>query len=120
MRFHLPHLRFSLLTLVLAVLLIGSTATLWWHWQPWGVEHTFRGRGEFSPDGRRIVTIDNYLARAWDPYSGAELVVLGHRLPVRSASFSPDSCRIVTSCTDNTARIWDAQHGAELAILRLY
>ena len=36
----LPHMRFSLRTLVLTVLLIGSGGTLWWNWGPWGVAFT--------------------------------------------------------------------------------
>lgn len=31
----LPRPRFSLRTLVIAVLLVGSAGGLWWHWEPW-------------------------------------------------------------------------------------
>ncbi|HEY6620569.1 MAG TPA: protein kinase [Steroidobacteraceae bacterium] len=48
----------------------------------------------------------------------AELAVLtGHTDQVRSAVYSPDGTRIVTSSTDRTARIWDARTGAQLAVL---
>src|ERR1022692_423535 len=97
-----PRPRFSLLTLLLSVLLLGSLATLWWNWQPWALEHTLRGHGNivytavFSPDGRRIVTASNdNTARVWDAQTGAELAVLkGHEGSVHSAAFSPDGRRI--------------------------
>src|SRR5687768_5138819 len=54
--------RFSLLTLLLTVLLIGSTATLWRHWDAWYCVKVLEGHastvysGEFSPDGKKILT----------------------------------------------------------------
>ena len=43
-------------------------------------------------------------------------VLTEHTGPVRSASFSPDGSRIVTTSNDNTARLWD-DSGEPLAIL---
>ena len=37
---------------------------------------------------------------------------------MRSAAFSPDGSRIVTTSEDKTARVWDAATGSEIAILR--
>jgi WD40 repeat protein len=34
---------------------------------------------------------------------------LGHRARVTSASFSPDSCQIVTASADGTAWLWDSE-----------
>ena len=42
----------------------------------------------------------------------------GTRTLCRSASFSPDGRRILTSSLDKTARIWDAATGRELALLK--
>jgi WD40 repeat protein/serine/threonine protein kinase len=39
------------------------------------------------------------------------LFTLKHDGPVRSAKFSPDGARIVTSSSDGTARLWDAASG---------
>jgi WD40 repeat protein len=44
-------------------------------------------------------------------------VFSGHRADVRSAAYSPDGTRIVTSSRDKTARIWDARTGVQLAAL---
>jgi WD40 repeat protein len=84
----------------------------------------------FSPDGTRIVTAsgegvysredkpDN-TARVWDASTGREIAVLrGHNDDVISATFSPDSRRLVTASYDTTARIWDAADGTEIATLR--
>src|SRR6185295_18512844 len=38
--------RFSLRTLVLFVLTLGSGGTLWWNWGPWGPEITLSESGE--------------------------------------------------------------------------
>jgi 2-methylcitrate dehydratase len=41
----------------------------------------------------------------------------GHTGNIRSASFNPDSTRIVTASDDGTARIWDAASGREISVL---
>jgi WD40 repeat protein len=44
-------------------------------------------------------------------------VLRGHEGPVRSARFSPDGNRIVTTSYDGTARVWDAEIGKAPLIL---
>jgi WD40 repeat protein len=44
-------------------------------------------------------------------------VLKGHKEQVRSAEFSPDGRRIVTTSSDYTVRIWDAESGQERSIL---
>jgi len=70
-KFHktwLPRLRFSLQTLILVVLLVGSAGGLWWRWEPWGFERTFQlepvvpnssppiASTQFTTDGKRLLT----------------------------------------------------------------
>ncbi len=54
-------LRFSLRTLLIFVLLLGSATTLWWRWEPWGVVATLPSmlsvpEPMFSSDGKFIVS----------------------------------------------------------------
>ncbi len=71
---------------------------------------------EFSPDGKRIVTVaENYAAWVWDATTARPLAgPLAHTNIIHAAQFSPDGNRIVTASEDNTARIWDAQTGQSL------
>jgi WD40 repeat protein/serine/threonine protein kinase len=67
---------------------------------------------EVSPDGGRVVTVSLEGARVWDMATAKPLFSLqGHRLPVRSAAYSPDGRRIITASDDETARVWDADTG---------
>jgi hypothetical protein len=66
-----PRLRFSLRTLVVFVLLVGSGFGLWWRWEPWFVRREFEYQGNkltafknVSPDGKRWVKTSTDL-----PYS---------------------------------------------------
>jgi WD40 repeat protein len=66
-----------------------------------------------------LTTSFNSNARLWDADSGEELVRLGHRAFVGSASFSPDENSLVTASDDGIARVWDVGwviriRGAEL------
>ena len=104
----------------------------------------------FSPDGKWVLTTgagwQDGTARIWDARTGKQLVSLAlrafrfgqYRLPLASASFSPDGKRAITLyggdgasyChvhyrggvlrlyTDHVARIWDTSTGKELLILR--
>ena len=85
----------------------------------------------FSPDGKTIVTTDgrknrNFgiidarsTARIWNIVSGECLQKLeGHASSIRSAVFSSDGKRIVTTSEDHTTRIWDAVSGKELHKLK--
>jgi len=71
-------LRFSLRTLLLISLSIGSVVTLGWNWEPWIQTHILRGhqggayRAAFSPDGLRVATTPSYgPLRIWDVHTGA-------------------------------------------------
>jgi WD40 repeat protein len=71
---------------------------------------------QFSPDGKRIVTISggrtNGTAQLWDAENGQRLTdPFQFGTNVTSAQFSPDGKQIVTASTDNTARVWNGQSG---------
>lgn len=67
--------------------------------------------GRFSPDGRRIVTVNENVAAIYD-VTGQRLATLeGHSNRVLEAVFSPDGTLIVSVSADLTARIWDAAAG---------
>lgn len=86
----------------------------------------------FSPDGKRIITIEKDKAvRLWDADSGKELKNLFELTePVFGVFFLPDGKKIVTVGMDDTLdtwtarkniilRIWDADSGKELQQLGL-
>ena len=106
-------------------LLIGSDE----HAQLWNAEtgkllHTLANSRStlavaFAPKGKRLVTAHGTTARIWEAENGRELHVLsGHKHPVRSVAYSPDSRRVLTGSEDHTARVWDAQTGKELLVLK--
>ena len=65
---------------------------------------------QFSPDGKRVVTVWRDTARVWDAQTGQPLTEpLKHTNRVTSAQFSPDGQRVVTASYDFTAQVWDAQ-----------
>src|SRR5262249_574112 len=67
-------------------------------------------RAKFSPDGRRLVTVngsEDGVAELWDTASGKRLAVLRHKRPMKSAAFSPDGSTIVTAASDGLIRLWD-------------
>lgn len=78
---------------------------------------TYIASGQFSPDGRRLLTwtMDDVTARIWDVEHGEPVgVPLRHTGPVTSAQFSPDGSRIITASDDRTARLWDSSTGKPL------
>jgi WD40 repeat protein/transcriptional regulator with XRE-family HTH domain len=80
--------------------------------------------GAFSPDGSRIAIVNNTASNIegwvtiWNAATGKEILTLPHQnANVRSAAFSPDGKRIVTTGDDRTAKVWDAENGQELMTL---
>jgi WD40 repeat protein/tetratricopeptide (TPR) repeat protein len=70
---------------------------------------------QFSPDGKRVLTVSGEGVRLWDAQTGQPLTEpLKHAGEVNSAQFSPDGKRVVTASVDGTARVWDAQTGLPL------
>ncbi|MGA2542300.1 MAG: protein kinase [Verrucomicrobiota bacterium] len=74
---------------------------------------------QFSPDGKRIVTVSgdgaHNTAQLWDAQTGQPLTgPLRDGNKLNSAQFSPDGKQIVTASADKTARVWDAQSGQPL------
>jgi WD40 repeat protein len=67
---------------------------------------------EFSPDGKRILTVSrDATARIWDN-SGKQLQVLkGHTALIFRGEFSPDGTKVVTASNDSTAKVWDVATG---------
>jgi WD40 repeat protein len=117
--------RFSLLTLVLAVIFVGACGGLWWRWAPWAVERHFISNlmgtveATFSRDEQRIATaefdgglgiwsVDGQPIRHW----------VGHTYHANRVVFSQDGTRLLSASDDNTARIWDTENGNLLAVLR--
>ena len=83
--------------------------------QTWADRHYFR-QAEFSPDGRRVMAVDQQIAIVWDLATGA---VVGEPIPhggsIRHAAFSLDGRRLATAADDKTARIWDVETGREIS-----
>lgn len=79
----------------------------------------------FSPDSQRMVSAcmdysnRNHTARIWDIQRMETLQVLeGHTGALRTAVFSSDGERILTSSDDSTACLWDSYEGKLLHVLK--
>ena len=63
----------------------------------------------FSGDGKRVLTINDDIARVWDAGTWDSVAELrGHTERINGAAFSPDGKFAVTASDDNTALVWDA------------
>jgi len=70
---------------------------------------------EFSPDGRRILAVNNAdypsYAFVWDTATRNLFTKLKHPATILHGSFSPDGRQIVTAGVDHAARLWDLETG---------
>jgi WD40 repeat protein len=76
---------------------------------------------EFSPDGTRLLGIDDGdpVGRVWDSASGRLIMELrGHTSTINRARFSSDGRRIVTASHDHTVKVWLAASGRLVATFR--
>ena len=113
--------RFSLRTLLLCTLLVGSGTTLWWHWEPWRLERQLAcanhsNRFCLSPDGSLAATsIQANEVQVWDVRSNRKIAVMsGHTQGIVHALFSPDQKQLLTTSIECTIRLWEISSGREL------
>src|SRR5262249_51297259 len=81
-------------------------------------------QADFSPDGRRVLTVCGTQAHVWDTATGQQVFPpLEHGRPVRHAAFSVDGRRLLTFSgvlreegivEGGEARVWDAVNGLPL------
>jgi WD40 repeat protein len=69
----------------------------------------------FSPDGKRLASIDGQAAKVWDMQTGQELLTI--KSAVRSVAYSPDGKRLAGVANYDTVKVWEAQTGQELITL---
>ena len=72
---------------------------------------------EFSPDGKRLISLNGHTVRVWDVLTGRKISTLRsplHEASARAVAYSPDGSRIVVGYEDGTVRIWDATWPKEL------
>ncbi|HEY3321739.1 MAG TPA: WD40 repeat domain-containing protein [Planctomycetota bacterium] len=99
-------LRFSLRTLILFVLLVGSAGGLWWRWEAWYIERLLRnepnesfGGAAFSPDGKTFAVRTETHIRVWPTTGGGQPRVLTLDAPqILSVEFSPDGGTLYACC----------------------
>ena len=99
-----PWMRFSLRSLLLSALLLGSVLSLNHNWDAWVLERKLLGHSDdvrsaaFSRDGKRVISVSmDGTTRVWDAASGSGTVVWrANTISVlAAASFSPDGKRVV-------------------------
>ena len=117
----LPRLRFSLRTLVIGVLLIGSAGGLWWRWEPWTavarVPHAsaFNDFG-FAPLGNRVATFrSDGTTTVWDAKTGTLVASIKptskrHQRLI----FSEDGRKLLSIDQSGIADLWDADTGKSI------
>ncbi len=116
--------QFSLRSALLTVLLIGSAATLHWHWEPWVRQYEFRndydaGSVALSADGKTVATSSNLMPsylRTVD--TGAVLLKLRPPAIFHRMEFDPGSRLLLTQGVDRTIRVLDAHSGAEQFVIK--
>lgn len=126
----LAWLRFSLRTLLILVLLIGSGVTLWWNWQPWVFERRLEVRSAaYSPDGKRIIlfTTDGFM-QGLDPATdttanfegvdGTKEMKEPKETRGRFFYLSIEHCRIFGIASDKSAHVWDTSSGKSIATMK--
>jgi WD40 repeat protein len=68
---------------------------------------------KWSPDGTRIATASQDLARIWDVSIGQQIgVPLSHYDVVHDVAWSPDGTRLATAAGDNQGRVFDLLSGS--------
>ena len=75
------------------------------------------GSADFSPDGKKLVTVVNSIVRIRDVATGEELLSLTGA--ESGVVFSPDGKKMVAAGKGHTVIIWDAESGEELQKLQL-
>lgn len=79
----------------------------------------YSGTTQFNKlDGSKRIEFTDRVARLWDAATGKQLAILrGHKGRIRTAAFSADSQRLVTTSADTTVRVWEIPTGKQLAVL---
>src|SRR5262245_17418872 len=116
--------RFSLQSLLFAVLLAGAAGALWIKWDPWRVEKIFDCADLYalflsepiSSDGRKLMLPYAIPSKAEgeDPSPGPTHIYdfdnLSERIiPDSDVKFAPDNKSLVSIGDDHQARIWDPE-----------
>ena len=68
----------------------------------------------YSPDGRRILSTSNGIARLWDAETGREVQGAPRHEGLRQIEYSPDGRQIVTSGGDGFIRAWNTANNTQL------
>jgi WD40 repeat protein len=77
----------------------------------------------YTPDGRRLVTVDRAPYAEWPVQVLAQDLADGRALQIPSAvhvgalACSPDGSRLAAACEDRAVRVWDLETGSELTTL---
>jgi WD40 repeat protein len=64
------------------------------------------GFAGFSPDGLKLMVVQDSVAQAWDLTGEVVASFAGHKSVVNTARFSPDGRYVLTASKDGTARLW--------------
>lgn len=71
----------------------------------------------FSPDGLKIMVVQDTMAQAWDLTGEVMASFVGHKQAVNTARFSRDGRKVVTTSEDSTTRVWSCD-GALLSVIK--